>query len=232
MNSVEIIERFEKNADPTAAGGMAKFGIVAKKVYGIKIPVLRSLAKEIGKNQKLSLELWDSNSWETRILAAMIGDSDLLSVAQMESWMKDFDSWEICDQCIMNLFEKHPSAWEKAREWSIRPEEFVKRAGFVMMARLAVSDKNAADERFEEFFPLIVREACDGRNMVKKAVNWALRQIGKRNILLHEKAVCCAREIQALDSKSARWTAADAIRELLSDAVITRLKNKTENGLS
>jgi len=141
----------------------------------------------------------------------------------MEQWVTDFDSWEVCDQCIMNLFEKHPLAWEKAIEWSEREEEFIKRAGFVLMARLAVSDKKSPDDRFAPFFPLIEREAHDSRNFVKKAVNWALRQIGKRSVRLNAEASACARRLLALDSSSARWIARDALREIESEKVRARL---------
>jgi 3-methyladenine DNA glycosylase AlkD len=144
----------------------------------------------------------------------------------MEKWVLDFDYWEICDQCCMNLFEKTGFAYEKAIEWSLRDEQFVKRAGFVLMARLAVSDKKADDSRFEQFFPMMLREADDERNFVKKAVNWALRQIGKRNLGLNEKAIETAMEIQKIDSKSARWIASDAIRELSGEAVQKRLRKK------
>jgi len=143
----------------------------------------------------------------------------------MERWVKDFDYWEICDQCCMNLFEKTKLAYQKCAQWSSREEEFVKRAGFVLMARLAVSDKKADDERFERLLPLIKREASDDRNLVKKAVNWALRQIGKRNINLNRTAIETAKKIQEMDSRSARWIAHDTIRELTSDGVQLRLKN-------
>ena len=143
---------------------------------------------------------------------------------QMERWALDFDSWEVCDHCIMNLFEKIPFAWDKAVEWSSRDEEFVKRAGFVLMARLAVSDKHADDKRFDVFFPIIRREAHDSRNFVKKAVNWALRQTGKRNSTLNKKAIEIARQIMNMDSNSARWIASDALRELTGEKVQERLR--------
>jgi len=156
----------------------------------------------------------------------MVDNPEQVTEIQMDRWVHDFDSWEICDQCIMNLFEKTPFAWEKAFAWSTRREDFVKRAGFVMMARLAVSDKKADDSRFEPFLPIIEHEAADPRNFVKKAVNWALRQIGKRSSYLNRKALAVSHEILALDSKSAQWIARDAIGELESDAVRKRLVNK------
>ena len=144
----------------------------------------------------------------------------------METWVKDFDSWDICDQVCSNLFDKTPFAYRKVIEWSNREEEFVKRAGFVLMATLSVHDKKADDKKFEQFFPIIKREANDNRNFVKKAVNWALRQIGKRNISLNKKAIKTAKEIQKMDSKSAKWIASDAIRELTNEKIQKRLKSK------
>ncbi len=219
-----IVRRLESLADPVSLAGMARVGITGKKVYGIKIPVLRNLAKMLGRDHDLAGRLWQVESRETRILAAMIGDPAEVTEEMIESWALDFDSWEVCDQCIMCLFENTPFAWKKAFEWSTRKEEFVKRAGFVLMARLAVSDKEAVDDRFEQFFPLMTSEACDSRNMVKKAVNWALRQIGKRNRTLNGQAIEAARNIYTQDSKSAKWIAADALRELESDAVQGRLE--------
>ncbi len=184
------------------------------------------MAREIGHNHDLALDLWQINNRETRILASIIDIPDQVTEKQMEDWVLDFDSWEVCDQCCMNLFEKIPSAWEKAEEWSFREEEFVKRAGFVLIARLAVSDKKAADKKFLNFFPHIRRGANDSRNMVKKGVNWALRQIGKRNLHLNAAASDLAEELIQSDSKSARWVASGALRELQSRPVLERLKKK------
>ena len=155
----------------------------------------------------------------------MVDEAQLVTETQMESWVSEFDYWEICDQCCMNLFEKTPFAYQKAVEWSKRAEEYVKRAGFVLMARLAVSDKKAADDRFEAFFPLIEREAGDPRDMVKKGVNWALRQIGKRNLALNRQAIIVGQRIQQQESKAAQWVARDALKELTGTAVQSRLKS-------
>lgn len=203
---------------------MARFGINPENTYGISIPNLRRLAREIGRDHALAQELWASGIHEARILASMIDESSNVTEEQMEAWARDFDSWDVCDQCCMNLFEKTGYAYQKCVEWSSREEEFVKRAGFALMARLAVSDKKAGDEQFAEFFPIIKREAADNRNYVKKAVNWALRQIGKRNRSLNRVAISTAKEIQEIDSKSARWIASDALRELTSEQVQGRLK--------
>ena len=156
----------------------------------------------------------------------MIDDPKIATEEQLESWVKDFDSWDVCDQCCMNLFKNTGLAYRKADEWSESDEEFVKRAGFVLMACLAVSDKKAADKQFEVFLPIIKREASDNRNFVKKAVNWALRQIGKRNANLNRKAIETSKEIENLDSRSAKWIASDAIRELTSESVRKRLQGQ------
>lgn len=218
-----IIRRLEALSDPESLAGMARFGIVCGRAYGVRIPELRRIAKEAGRDHPLALRLWEDECRETRILAGMIAEPAKVTESLMESWAAAFDNWETCDQVCMNLFEKTPFAWGKAIAWAGREEEFVKRAGFVLMARLAVSDKKASDGRFEAFFPLIRREANDGRNYVKKAVNWALRQIGKRNRRLHRRALAVAEEIGAMESKSARWIAADALRELTDEAVIGRI---------
>ena len=167
---------------------------------------------------------------EARILASMIVDPKMVTSEQMERWVRDFDSWDVCDQCCNNLFKKTGVAYGKAVEWSASDAEFVKRAGFVMMACLAVGDKKADDAQFVPFLRIIVRESGDSRNFVKKAVNWALRQIGKRNAGLNRKALEAAEAIRKMDSKSARWIASDAIRELESEAVQKRLRDH-ESGI-
>ena len=226
MDLTEIQTRLERLSRPGALEGMARFAIQTEKAYGVMIPDLRALAKELGRDHDLALELWKVDCRETRILASMVGAPARVDEALMEEWVLCFRDWEVCDQCCMNLFEKSPLAWSMALEWSTRPEEFVKRAGFVLMARLAVSDKAAANERFEAFFPAMIREATDPRNFVKKAVNWALRQIGKRNMVLNARAVETAREIQSLGDRTANWIAADALRELTGDKVRQRLETR------
>jgi len=216
MNEKQVIERLKGMADREFLPGMSQYGIDTSHAWGVKIPQLRALAKEVGRDHALAQNLWAAGYRETRILAGMIEDASEVGDVQMELWVKDFRDWEVCDQTIMNLFEDIPCAYHKARQWSARPEEFVKRAGYVMMARLAVSDKEAPDTAFDAFLPLIIRGAGDNRNFVRKAVNWALRQIGKRNRALNSKAVALALEIAAINSPSARWIAADALRELRS----------------
>ncbi|MBP2030398.1 3-methyladenine DNA glycosylase AlkD [Methanohalophilus levihalophilus] len=227
FSSVEkVIEYLESHSRPEAVEGMQKFGITPDHAYGVSIPDLRALAKSIGRDHYLALSLWEKDTRETRILASMIEEVGEVTEEQVDRWVEDFDYWEICDQCCMNLFEKTPFAKQKALEWSSRDEEYVKRAGFVLMARLAVSNKKAEDDYFAEFFPIIEREATDERNMVKKAVNWALRQIGKRNLALNKRAVECAEKVAEIESKSAKWIASDALRELKSEKVIQRLEQK------
>jgi len=214
MTCEDILKQLEDSSNPEAAAGMARFGITGKKVLGVSIPSLEKIAKQTGKDPKLARQLWDSEVHEAQILACMVADPEKLSNRQLEQWVKDFESWDVCDQCCSRLFRKTHPAWEKALEWSSRKQEFVKRAGFVMMAQLAVHDKKADNNDFEKFFALIEKNAADDRNYVKKAVNWALRQIGKRNPHLMERAIQIAETIQKTDSKSARWIAADALREL------------------
>ncbi len=190
------------------------------------MPRLNGLAKEIGKDHELAVQLWASGIREARLLACMVADHKATSEEQMEQWAADFDSWDVCDSCCGYLFDKTPLGYSKALEWSKREEEFVKRAGFALMAYLAVHDKKAPDEKFTQFLPMIKRESNDERNFVKKAVNWALRQIGKRNLRLNLAAIETAQEIKHTGSKSGRWIAADALRELTGDAVQARLSGK------
>ena len=219
----DVIDELRSKAQSENLEGMTRYGIPPEQRLCIPVPELRKLAKEIGRDHKLALDLWRSGIGEARILAAMIDEPDKLTEEQMEDWVKDINSWDICDQLCMNLFGKNQLAWKKIMDWSEREEEFVKRTAFSLIACLAWHDKKASDVEFLELLPIIVREATDGRNFVKKAVNWALRNIGKRNLNLNKAAVNTAREIQRLDSRAARWIASDAIRELESDAVQNRL---------
>jgi 3-methyladenine DNA glycosylase AlkD len=223
MSVSEVIRNLKQLAVPEARRGMKKFGIRTDQALGVSIPDLRKLAKVIGIDHSLALQLWRTGIHEARILASMIDDQALVTQKQMETWVRGFDSWDLCDQCCSNLFDKTPFAWGKATEWTKRDEEYVKRAGFAMMACLAVHDKKSADREFMKFYPHIKEGARDERNYVRKAVNWALRQIGKRNASLNRSAIEVAREIQKFDSKAARWIASDALRELLSDSVKRRL---------
>lgn len=219
-----ILKRLESLSNPQAVEGMARYGIRPAKTYGVSIPALRDIARDIGKDHGLAQRLWQAGIRETQILASLIDDSRMVTEDQMESWVKDFDSWDTCDQCCQNLFGKTKFAYQKAVEWSSNDKEFIKRAGFVLMARLAVGDKKADDEKFVKFLPIIRRESTDSRNFVRKAVNWALRQIGKRSVALNGMAIKTANEIQQMDSRSARWVASDAIRELTGEVIQKRLR--------
>ena len=220
----DVLDKLQSKAKPEQLEGMAKYGMTVEKRLGVSVPDMRKLAKELGRDHKLALSLWRTGIAEARIVAGMIGDPAKLTEEQMEEWVKDINSWDVCDQVCMNLFEKNQLAWKKIVDWSEREEEFVKRTAFSLIACLAWHDKKASDEKFIELLPVIIRAATDERNFVKKAVNWALRNIGKRNLNLNEAAINTAREIQRLDSKAARWIAADAIRELESEAVQIRLR--------
>ena len=220
----DVIDKLKSKAQPEHLEGMTRYGIPPEQRLCIPVPELRKLAKEIGGDHKLALDLWRSGIGEARILATMIDEPDMLTEEQMEDWVKDIDSWDICDQVCMNLFSKNQLAWKKIMDWSEREEEFVKRTAFSLIACLACHDKKGSDDEFIELLPIIIRESVDERNFVKKAVNWALRNIGKRNLNLNMAAINTAKKIQQLDSRAARWIASDAIRELESTAVQIRLK--------
>lgn len=224
MTAAEIVELIKVNGNESNRKGMARYGINVATAFGCSLPFLREIARQHRKNHSLAVELWASGWHEARMLASMVEDPKEVTEDQMEEWVKDFDSWDLCDQCCSNLFEDIPLAWDKAVEWSGRQEEFVKRAGFVLMARFAVSDKKAGDEKFLPFLDLIEKHSVDERNMVKKSVNWALRQIGKRNKSMHTIAIQYAERILKQNAKSSRWIASDALRELHNDKIIIRLK--------
>ena len=224
MTAKQIIEELKKNGNEANRKGMARYGINVNKAFGVNVPVMRALAKLIGKNHELALELWESGYHEARHVAAMIDDPKLVTKAQMNKWVRDFNSWDICDGTCSNLFRKTPYAIEKIFEWCEKKDEYVRRTGFSLMCYAAVHHKTRDDEEFLEFLPLIKKHSVDERNFVKKAVNWALRQIGKRSRFLNEEAFKLAKEIHALDSKSAKWIASDAIRELTNPKILARIK--------
>ncbi|MHB1132401.1 MAG: DNA alkylation repair protein [Chloroflexota bacterium] len=223
LDLASVLGRLEALANPANAAGMARFGIRAKKLYGVTMPELRALAKQVGRDHELALRLWAEEARETRILATLVEDPRALDEVQMEAWAADLDSWEVCDQACQSLFARSPHAYAKALAWSERPEEFVKRAGFVLMAQLAAREKRAQDDYFAPFFDAVRREAGDGRNFVKKAISWALRHLGKRNRALNACALALADELLASTAPASRWVGADARRELRSEAVQRRL---------
>jgi 3-methyladenine DNA glycosylase AlkD len=214
MEAREILAALQAHANPANVAGMARYGINTHGTLGVPVVELRRLAKVIGRDHALALALWESGIHEARILATIIDDPALVTKRQMEHWARDFDSWDVCDQACHNVFRDTPHAWTLAEKWAEARGEFVRRAGFSVMAGLAGKAKDAPDERFEDLLPLIAAAATDERNMVKKAVNWALRAIGKRNARLRRKAIAAAESIGRMDSRSARWVAADALREL------------------
>ena len=227
MTLEEILKRLRPQGSEANLAGMARYGIVPRGGLGVPMPVLRKLARECGHSHALADELWASDVHELRILATLVDEPALVTRQQMDRWARDLYSWDVCDQACSNLFRYTPFAFERAARWAHAREEFVRRAGFSLMAGLAVKAKTATDEQFEAFFPLIRDAATDERNMVKKAVNWALRQIGKRNPRLRVKAIRVAEDIRKIDSRSARWIAADALRELRSQPVLTRAQANT-----
>jgi len=220
----EVVDRLRLTGDPRAVEGMARFGIQSSNSFGVSVPKLRTLARELGHDHHLALKLWETGLHDARLLATMIDVPQQVTMSQMEKWVRDFDSWDVVDGCCGNLFDKTPFAVARAKEWCRREEEYEKRAGFVLMAELAVHDKNAKDQVFLDFLPSIINGASDKRNFVKKAVNWSLRQIGKRNLKLNKAAVSTALKIQKMESGSAKWVAADALRELKSPQVQKRLR--------
>ena len=225
MQYEEVIKKLESLKNPRNVEGMARFGIRPKtKVFGIPIPETKKIAKQIGKNHELALKLWDSGIHEARVLAGYIEEPEKITEKQFEKWVKDFDSWDVVDQVCSSALSKTNFAVKKIFELAGREEEFVKRTAFTLICCLTVHDKKMADKEFIKFFPIIKKASVDERNFVRKAVNWALRQIGKRNKYLNIRAIKLAKEIQKINSKNARWIANDAIRELTSEKVKKRLK--------
>ena len=218
-----VIAQLRSIADPSRKPGMARVGITVDRALGVSIPTLRRVARAHRGDHELALELWATEIHEARILASMIDDPRRVTRAQMEDWAADFDSWDLCDQVCNNLFSAARSADAAARAWCRRDEEYVRRAAFAIVAAQAVHDRDRDDEYFAAWLPRIRRAATDDRNVVKKAVNWALRQIGKRNLALRDAAIAEAEGLLELESRSARWIARDALRELRSDAVAERL---------
>jgi 3-methyladenine DNA glycosylase AlkD len=214
-----IVDHLKAQANPANVAGMARYGIATRGTLGVPVHALRKLAKQVGRgemgdNHELAAELWASGIHEARILATIVDHPALVTRSQMNRWARDFDSWDVCDGACHNLFRYTPFAFEKAAAWARAKPEFVRRAGFALMAGLAVKAKGAPDAAFEAWLPLIAEAADDERNLVKKAVNWALRAIGKRNPRLRRQAVAAAEAIRKMDSPAARWIAGNALREL------------------
>ena len=219
----QILAELTRLANPANVAGMQRYGINPKGTLGISIPAIRTIARRIGKDHLLAQELWDSDIHEARILAALIAEPGRVTEDLMEKWVFDFDSWDVCDQVCSNLFDRSPLAVKKAVEWSSRQEEYVKRASFTLMASLAVHDKKLGEDQFIAFLDLIELNSQDDRNFVKKAVNWALRGIGKRSRELNRAAINTANKISLQEARSAHWIARDALRELQSEKVQQKL---------
>jgi 3-methyladenine DNA glycosylase AlkD len=221
-----VLRELKKLANPRVRAQMAYFGVNVPKSLGISAPVLHALARGIGRSHRLAQQLWATGVHEARILATLIGEPEKVTAAEMERWARDFDSWDVVDAACCYLYAYAKPAWSKAMAWSRRPEEFAKRASFSLVAYLSYKDKSAPNAQFVKFLRVIEREAHDERNFVRKAVNWALRNIGKKNIPLNREAIRAAERIRSQNTRSARWIAADALRELKSTAVETRLRRK------
>ncbi len=234
-----ILAELSAQGSETDRAGMARYGIRVDDAVGVSVTVLRRLAKRLGRDHELALALWRSGMHEARLLAAFVDEPARVAPDQMDGWAADFDSWDVCDEVTTDLFDQTAHAWDKAAEWARRPEEFVRRAGFALMAGLAVHDKAAADEAFIALLPLVEHGAFDERNFVKKAVSWALRNIGKRDAVLHAAALACAQRIHAAAderaggprgggaaARAARWVANDVARELRSPKVVARVAGK------
>lgn len=231
MTLRKILGRMKSYYNPRNLAGMARYGINVEKAYGVPTPVLWAMAKEIRGDHALAEQLWATGIHDAKILASFADDPAQVTEEQMERWARGFDSWDVVDQCCNRLFRRTASAHRKAVEWTARDEEYVKRAGFVMIACLAVHDKAAKDAVFLRYLRIIKQGATDERNFVKKAVNWALRQIGKRNLQLRDAAIKTGRDIQRLESKAARWIAADALRELTNEKTVAMIRKRCGDGL-
>lgn len=230
MTAAEVLKKLESLGDPDTVAGMERYGIKTAKSFGISTPVLKKFASDVKKlatdRHALAEELWNAGIYDARAVAFLIDDPKLVTKEQMDAWARDFDNWATVDGACCYLFCRTPLAYDKAYEWAERKPEFEKRAAFALMAYLAVHDKKAGDDKLAAFLPVIERHADDERNFVKKAVNWALRQIGKRNLKLNRLAIASAQRIKQQDSKAARWIASDALRELKNKKIIERLEDK------
>lgn len=217
-----------RDARPEALAGMARYGIVGERRLGLSMPAMRHIAGTLGRDHQLALALWDSGIPDAQIVAAMVADPAQLTPRQMDAWSRSLASWDVCDQVCANAFRASPHAWRKVHVWSRRQHAFVRRAAFSLLATLSVHDRSADDRLFLEALALIEAAAGDERNYVRKAVNWALRNIGKRNPALNAAAIAAARRIAQQGTRSARWIAADALRELCGAAVQARMRHESQ----
>ncbi len=228
LNVDEVLTWLKKKGTQRTVDGMARYGIQAERAFGVTVGALQVFRKRIGKDHELSQALWASGWYEARLLAAFVGDPKRVTRRQMNAWAASFENWADCDTVCFHLFDRTPYAFEKARQWASSPREFVKRAAFALMASLTVHDKSATDDRFLDFLPLIETGARDERNFVKKAVNWALRSVGKRRPALNAAAVDVAERLAMSEEAACRWVGKNALRELTSPKVQSRLARRAE----
>lgn len=227
MNKNEVMQWLKRQGSQGNIDGMARYGIVAERAFGVSMATLLGMRKKVGKDQALSTALWATGWYEARLLAALVGDPERVTRAQMNRWAAGFENWADCDTACFHLFDRTPHAWACARAWARSPREFVKRGGFVMMACLAAHDKGAPDSKFMAFFPLIEQGARDERNFVKKGVNWALRHIGRRSVALNRAAIAVARRLALSEEAAPRWVGKDALRELTAPKVQAALARRS-----
>jgi 3-methyladenine DNA glycosylase AlkD len=220
---VETLRWLERKGTKANRDGMARYGIVAQKVFGVSMTTLKTFAKKLGRDHELALALWDTGWYEARMLTAFVDEPKRVTAAQMDRWARDFDNWAICDSICFHLFDKTPHAWRKIELWSGRKQEFVKRAGFALLASVALHDKKTADAPFIASLRLIRKAASDDRNFVKKGVSWALRGVGHRNRLLHAAALALAEELARSSNSTERWIGKDAIRDITRPAILRRV---------
>jgi 3-methyladenine DNA glycosylase AlkD len=223
MTTKEVLSWLEKKGTRKTVAGMARYGIEAKRAFGVPMGTLISLGRKLGTNHQMAEELWESGWYEARLLAAIVGDPERVTKRQMNAWAASFENWADCDTVCFKLWDRSPYAWEKARQWAVSPREFVKRGGFVLMACLAGHDKTAADARFLAFLPLIEKGATDERNFVMKGVSWALRGIGRRNLVLNAAAVKLAKRLVTSRNTSAQWVGRGALKELTNPKIRAQL---------
>lgn len=224
-----ILAELVRNGSEANRTGMARYGVNVERAYGVKIPVLRAMAKRLGRDQDLAEALWATGRHEARILAGYIGEPHKLTRAGVDAWVADFDSWDLCDQ-VIDLFLPCPFLDAAIRDYVANEREFVRRAGFTLIAARSVRDRKASDDVFLAYLPLIEAASMDPRNFVKKAVNWALRQIGKRSLRLHPQALATAERLAAHPDRTARWIGRDAARELRDEKILKRLREKQDPG--
>jgi 3-methyladenine DNA glycosylase AlkD len=222
----DAVAWLRKRATRKNRDGMARYGIVSPKIFGVSVATIRELGKRLGQDHELALALWPTGWHEARMLAAFVEDPDRVTSRQMDGWARDFDNWALCDTVCLHLFDKTPHAWRQVKRWSGRRDEFVRRAAFATLAGLALHDTRAADEQFLRALPLIEAAATDDRILVRKGVSWALRTVGRRSDRLNVAATDVARRLIDMESRSARWIGRDAFRELTSRAVQRRVARK------